>query len=80
VAREVVHVAAGRHDVDEAEQRRLELRVARREIHRLVVERLQRAQGGRRQRVRQPLPDREQLLLQGPLLDHGADDSGHDGP
>ena len=40
VARQVVEVAAGRDDVDEAEQRGLELRVRGGEVHRLVVERL----------------------------------------
>ena len=42
VAREVVERPAGGHDVDEPEQRRLELGVLRREVHRLLVDRLQR--------------------------------------
>ena len=46
VAREVVERAAGGHDVDEAEQRRLELGVLRGELHRLGVRGLQ-AGGGR---------------------------------
>ena len=45
VAREVVERAAGGHDVDEAEQRRLELGVLRGELHRLGVRGLQ-AGGG----------------------------------
>ena len=73
---EVVDVAAGGHDVDEAEQRGLELRVAGGEGHRLVVERLQRAPRRRRQALPQAPADVVQLALQLPLVDHGADDIG----
>ena len=51
------------HDVDEAEQRRLELRVRGGEVHRLVVDRLQRvARGG--QRGGEPPADLEELALE----------------
>src|SRR5918998_1877029 len=76
VAGQVVEVAARGHHVDEAEQRGLELGVARREVHRLVVERLQGAPRGGGHGVRQPPPDGEQLLLQLLLVDHGDDDIG----
>ena len=75
VARQVVEVAAGRHDVDEAEQRGLQLGVLRGELHRLLVGRLQRVARGARQRGGQLLADREQLLLERALLDHAADDT-----
>ena len=72
VAREVVEVAGRGHDVDEAEQRGLELGVRGREVHRLVVHRLQRvARGG--QRARQALPDLEQLALERGSVDHAKD-------
>ena len=71
VAREVVEVAAGRDDVDEAKQRRLELGVGGGEVHRLLVEHLERVAGGR-QRVRQAAADLEQLAFHRPLVGHGC--------
>ena len=71
VARQVVEVAARGHDVDEAEQRGLELRVRGGEVHRLVVERLERVARGR-QRRREPAPDLEQLALDRRVVDHGC--------
>jgi hypothetical protein len=47
VAREVVERPAGRHDVHEPEQRRTQLRVLGREVHRLAIERLERPPGER---------------------------------
>ena len=76
VACQVVEVAAGRHDVDEAEQRGLELGVARGEVHRLVVERLQRAARGRRQALPQAPADLVQFAFQRGFFDHAADDIG----
>ena len=75
VAREVVERAAGRHDVDEAEQRGLQLRVLGGELHRLLVGRLQRVARRARQRGGELAADREQLLLERALLDHRADDT-----
>ena len=63
MAREVVEVARRGHDVDEAEQRGLELGVRRGEVHRLVVDRLQRVAGGRK-RAGEPLAHLEQFALQ----------------
>ena len=75
VPREVVERPARRHHVDEPEQRRLELRVLRRQLHRLVVRRLQRAPHPRRQRRGEPLAHLQQPGLQhrvvDALLDHG---------
>ena len=51
VTGEVVERAARRHHVDEAEQRRAQLGVARGELHRLVVQRLDRVAGGGRERI-----------------------------
>ena len=53
VAREVVEVAAGGDDVDEAEERGAQLGVLRGEVHRPVVERAQRLGPGRGQGGRQ---------------------------
>ena len=69
VAREVVEVAARRHDVDEPEQRRLELGVRGGEVHRLVVDHLQRVAGAR-QRVGEPPADLEQLALNRRVVGH----------
>ena len=69
VPREVVEVAAGGHDVDEAEQRRLELGVLRGEVHRLLVERLQRVARDRH-RGREALADLVQLALECALVHH----------
>ena len=71
VPRQVVEAAARRDDVDEAEQRRLELGVGGGEVHRPVVERLQRIARAR-QRRRQPSADVEQLALDGCVVDHGV--------
>ena len=73
---EVVDVPAGGDDVDEAEQRRLELGVAGGHRHRLVVERLQGAPRGRRQALPQAPADRVQLAFQLGFVDHAADDIG----
>ena len=73
VAREVVERAAGGHDVDEAEQRRLELGVLRGELHRLGVRGLQRVAGGARQVVREPRPHRVQLALEARGLHHAVE-------
>ncbi|MEO8687202.1 MAG: hypothetical protein ABI611_03155 [Solirubrobacteraceae bacterium] len=75
VAGKVVERAAGRDDVDEAEQRRLELTVLGGELHRLLVGELERVARRCRHGRGQPLADGEQLLLQGALLDHRADDT-----
>ena len=72
VAREVVEVAAGGHDVDEAEQRRLELGVGGREVHRLVVERLQRVARASAAPPASLRPDLEQLALDRRVVDHGC--------
>ena len=64
MAREVVERAAGGHDVDEAEQRGLELGVLRGELHRLLVGGLERVARRRRERRPEPLADRVQLALQ----------------
>ena len=72
MAGEVVERAAGRHDVDEAEQRGLQLAVLRRELHRLLVGALERVARRRRHRRREPLADGEQLLLERTLLHHGV--------
>ena len=69
VPRQVVEVAAGGHDVDEAEQRGLELGVRGGEVHRLVVERLQRV-ARRRQGGRQLAAHLEQLAFHRPLVGH----------
>ena len=68
VAREVVERAAGRDDVDEAEQRGLELGVLRRELHRLLVGGLERVARRRGQRVVQLASDFEQLGLEPRLV------------
>jgi hypothetical protein len=65
VLREVVDRPAGGDHVDEAEQRRLELRVARGEVHRLVVECRQRSPDGGGHRLRQLPPDREDVGIGG---------------
>ena len=75
VAGEVVERAARRDDVDEAEQRGLQLAVLGGELHRLLVGELERVARRRRHRRRQPLADGEQLLLERALLDHAADDT-----
>ena len=71
VAREVVERAAGGDDVDEAEQRGLELGVLGRELHRLAVGGLERVAGRRGQRAGEPAADLEQLRFQ-PRLVHAG--------
>ena len=61
VAREVVERAAGGDDVDEAEQGRAEVGVLRGEVHRLVVDRLQRVAARPRQRRGEIAPDRDDV-------------------
>jgi len=70
VAGEVLERAAGRHDVDEAEQRGLELGVLGGQIHGLVVERAERV-ALRGHRGREAGPDVAQLRLEEGLLHHG---------
>ena len=72
MAREVVEVAARGHDVDEAEQRGLELGVRGRQVHRLLVEHLQRV-ARRRQRGGQLATHLEQLAFHRPLVGHGCE-------
>ena len=64
MAREVVERAAGRDDVDEAEQRGLQLGVLGGELHRLAVGGRDRVARRRRQRVGEPAADLEQLRFQ----------------
>ena len=71
VAREVVERAAGGHDVDEAEQRGLQLGVLRGELHGLLVGGLERVPRRRRERGPEPLADRVQLALERGVV-HGA--------
>ena len=73
VAGEVVEVAAGGDDVDEAEQRRLELLVGRGEVHRLVVDRLQRVARLRGHVGSQPATDLMQVGFQASLVHQGDD-------
>ena len=56
VAGEVLERAARRYHVDEAVRRRAQLGVARRELHRLVVQRLHRVAGGRLKRIASSRP------------------------
>ncbi len=64
VAREVVQRAAGGDDVDEAEQRGLELGVLGGELHRLLVGDLERVAHARGQRVGESLADLQYVRLQ----------------
>ena len=61
VPREVVEVAAGRHDVDEAEQRGAQLGVLGGQVHRLLVELLEGVARGGRERGGEVLADGEEL-------------------
>ena len=63
VAGEGVERSARRDDVDEPEERRPELGVARSEIDRLVVDRPDRMVGVRRERLRQRAADAPGLVL-----------------
>ena len=63
VRREIVERAAGGDDVDEAKQRGAQLVVLGREVHRAVVERLERVAAVRRKRVVQCAPDAPDLAL-----------------
>jgi hypothetical protein len=72
VAREVVEVAAGGHDVDEAEQRGLELRVRGGQVHRLVVDGSQ-GIADLGQRLGQAPAHRVQLALERLVADHGGE-------
>ena len=63
VAGEVVERAAGRDDVDEPEQRGLELGVLRGELHRLLVGGLERVARAGGQRVGEPLSDFDEALF-----------------
>jgi hypothetical protein len=76
VAREVVERAAGGDDVDEAEQRRPEVGVLRGEVHRLVVDRLQRVAARPRQRRGEIAPDRDDVGFRSRRACHGLDDIG----
>ncbi len=64
MACEIVHIAARGHHVHEAKQRRAQLRIARGELHRAVVDRPQRAAHPARQGVRQFAADLLDLRLE----------------
>ena len=70
MAGEVVERAAGRDDVDEAEQRGLQLAVLGGGLHRLLVERLTGGAPASACAAASSLADGVQLLLQCALLDH----------
>jgi hypothetical protein len=65
VARQVVERPAGRDDVDEPEEGGLELRVGAGQVHRLVVQGLERAAGGGREAGRDGPSHLQDLRLQG---------------
>jgi hypothetical protein len=73
VAGEVVERPARGDDVDEPEERGLEVGVGGREVHRLGVERLERVPRRGRHRGRQRLADAEQLALECLLLHPAAE-------
>ena len=75
VAGQVVEVATGGHDVDEAEQGGAQLGVARREVHGPVVQRADRMARVAGQRAREVAPNRQDLGLERGAV-HGGDDSG----
>ena len=64
VTGEILQRAAGRHDVDEPKQRRAKLGVSRGELHRLLVQRLDRMASRRRERVRELATDALDLPLE----------------
>ena len=72
---QVVEGAACRDDVDEAEERRPQLEVLRRVVHRALVERAQRVPRGRRERRGQLAADPMDVLLEGRRVGHVRDDT-----